>query len=391
MGDYYLSSTDVAECISNLIARNKLWNNKTIKLFFIVNSKAGCFTNKRVSKQYYKLFYNKNQEILSDKPCALSVNYEIFQTEYQNHATELTKNVIKSIEEFYNENTEYIIVTCGGDGTSLEVQTALYDEYIRLKDTTPHIMSQLCILRLPLGTGNDGTDGNFINQTFALLQSGLIYSNSKVLVAHTEKHPPMDTIKNANKFLSRFCTFQANSPWYAFNIASVGLDAFVNFVTNTVKSRFPGNLYHLCIPLSGLFYGRVFEWGNSSIKLFHNADDTEPFDSYDEQFTIAVMGASGHRTYGGGHKVLPTHNNVCIAIRVNIPRLIRDNKSFAEGTHVGTDIGNMFNADKIEINYDKPLMLQCDGECYILCKEHFPLTIEKRDSGFRVLKPVDLQ
>ena len=391
MGDNYLSSTDVAECITNLIARNKLWSGKILRLFFIVNSKAGCFTNNRVTKQYYSIFYKMNEEALKTKQCALSVKYETFLTEHQNHATELTKNVINTIDREFQDNTEYIIVTCGGDGTSLEVQTALYDEYLHLKDIKPHIMKQLCILRLPLGTGNDGTDGHYIKETFDLLQGGLVYSNSKVLVAHTKNHPPMETIKNANKFVSRFCTYQQTSPWYAFNIASVGLDAFVNFVTNIVKSRFPGNLYHLCIPISGLFYSRVFKWGNSCIKLFKNNTDKEPYSTYDKQFTIAVMGATGKRTYGGGHKVLPTHHNVCIACRINIPRLIKENKSFAEGTHVGTDIGNMFVADKIEINNDKPLMLQCDGECYILCKEHFPLTIERHDTGFRVLKAVDLE
>ena len=391
MGDYFLSSTDVAECITNLVARNKLWNKKTVKLFFIVNSKAGCFNNKRVSKQYYSLFYKKNQEALKTKACTLSAKYDIYKTEYQNHATELTKHVIEKIENEFNENTDYLIVTCGGDGTSLEVQTALYEEYLRLKKDKAHVMNNVTILRLPLGTGNDGTDGNFIKETFSKLEGGLIYSNSKVLVAHTDKHPPIDAIKNANKFLSRFCTYQANSPWYAFNIASVGLDAFVNFVTNTVKSHFPGNLYHLCIPISGLFYGRIFEWGNAKIELYKGSDDTEPYDTYEDQITITVMGASGHRTYGGGHKVLPNHHNVCIATRINIPRLIKENKSFAEGTHVGKDIGNMFTADKIVFNYDQPLMLQCDGECYILCKEHFPLTIEKRDSGFRVLKSIDIE
>lgn len=389
MQDKYLSSNDVAECISNLVARNKLWSNKLVKLYFIVNSKAGCFTNYRVSKQYYKLFFDKNNEISALEKYAYNVSYEIFQTERQNHATELTQNAIASIENNNDSNTEYIVVSCGGDGTSLEVQTALYNEYLRLKEKDSHIMDHVCVLRLPLGTGNDGTDGNFIKDTFSLLEKSLTFSDSKVLVATTNGHPAQDTIKHANKFLSRFCTFQPNSPWYSFNIASVGLDAFVNFVTNTVKSRFPGNLYHLCIPLSGLFYSRIFEWGNPTIKMYKNREDTEPSDEFNEQFTIAVMGTSGHRTYGGGHKVLPTNHNVCIAKRISVPRLIRDNGSFARGTHVGTDIGNMFNAEKLVLNYDKPIMLQCDGECYILCKEHFPLTIEKHNTGFRVLKALN--
>ncbi|MDR1429744.1 MAG: acylglycerol kinase family protein, partial [Spirochaetaceae bacterium] len=45
----------------------------------------------------------------------------------------------------------FLIITAGGDGTSLEVQLALYEAH-------PSLRSNFAILRLPMGTGNDGAD-----------------------------------------------------------------------------------------------------------------------------------------------------------------------------------------------------------------------------------------
>ena len=36
-------------------------------------------------------------------------------------------------------------------------------------------------------------------------------------------------------------------------------------------------------------------------------------------------------------------------------------------------------ANKVKIFYDKPVLIQCDGEPLLLCKEHFPITIEKSE------------
>lgn len=388
MPSFYLSSSSIAECVSNLIARNKLWLKKRVKLFFIVNSAAGCFTNKKIAQNYNTLFQNTNNEILKNSPCAKSVDYEIYETEYQCHAKEITKNIVSEILNNFDKTIDYIIVSVGGDGTSLEVQSSLYDSVINYKKQNIDISNKIAILRLPLGTGNDGTDGSYIEETFNMLKSGIIYSNTKVLVAYTENNPPTDAIKSSHKFISKYCDINSKAPWYAFNIASVGLDAFVSFVTNFVKSKFPGNLYHLCVPLSGLFFYRVFEVGNTKIDMYRDNEE-KPFNSFSGKILLTAMGASGNRTYGGGQKVLPNFNNICVCPRVTLARLIKDNKKFVDGTHAGTDIGMMYLADKIKIYNDKPMLLQCDGEAYLLCRDHFPLTIEKRDPGYKIIKKID--
>ena len=141
------------------------------------------------------------------------------------------------------------------------------------------------------------------------------------------------------------------------------------------------------MPLSGLFYSRVFKIDNIKIEMYRE-NESQPFNVFTGKIMLTAMGTSGNRTYGGGQKVLPNFNNLCIASKVTLPRLIRDNKKFVDGTHAGTDIGMMFSADKIKIFYDKPMMLQCDGECYLLCKEHFPLIIEKRKPCYKIIKQI---
>lgn len=398
MSDFCLSSSDIAECISDLIARNKLWLHKKVNLHFIINHEAGCFTNKKLSEKYQQIFLKAKEDALKTKQCVSDIKYKIYETEYKGHAIEFTKSIINKLSEIkldiktLKSQIENIIVTAGGDGTCLEVQSTLYNENLKAEIENKNkqkIINKLAILRLPLGTGNDGTDGHTIQETIQMLKNGLVYSNSKVLAAYTENDPEEELIIKSHKFISKYCDIKAKSPWYSFNIASVGLDAFVNFVTNLVKSKFPGNLYHLCVPISGLFYSRIFKTGNTKIELFANKEDEQPSNTFEGKIYLTAMGASGYRTYGGGQKVLPNFNNVCIAEKVSLLRLIKDNHKFVDGTHINSDIGNMFCADKIKIYHDQPLMLQCDGECYLLCKNHFPLIIEKRDSGFKTLKTID--
>lgn len=385
MLDNFLSSTDIAKCISCLIARNKLWSNKSVKLYFIINSNAGCFTNKKVSKHYYNLFNNEYKNNSKYKPCTSSIQYDIYKTSYKGHSKEIINNILEKSYLLGDDKSKIIIISAGGDGTSLEVQTALYNSYLKNDEYKNKILNEILVIKLPLGTGNDGTDCNFIGDTFELLKSEITYSNAKVLVTDTKNIPSEKIIKKSSPFISKYCDTKSKSPWYSFNITSIGLDSFICFFTNLVKSKIPGNLYHFCIPICGLFYNRIFKAGTAKIEIFKNLEDTVPSHTFHDKFFLAAIGASGNRTYGGGHKVLPNFNNVCIAKKVPILRMAKENPKFAAGKHVGTDICKMFLAEKIIIKYDQPIMLQCDGECYLLCNKHFPIMITKQNAGFKTL------
>ena len=56
--DSNLTPNDIADCITALISRNKLWSGKKVYAYFIANKTAGCFTNSHKSEKY-KAYFSK--------------------------------------------------------------------------------------------------------------------------------------------------------------------------------------------------------------------------------------------------------------------------------------------------------------------------------------------
>ena len=197
--DLKLTPQDIAECISALVARNKLWSKKRVYLYFIANKTAGCFTNPQKS-EHLKRFFSDVYDAIKDQPeCATSVSYKIFSTEYAGHAKDLTQSVVAQLIATDEPDSESMIVTAGGDGTSLEVQTALFKEAMQGPKHNNAIMNHITILRLPLGTGNDGTDGHKIEETIELLKGGLVFANDRPVRIYPENEPDKAAIKSYGK------------------------------------------------------------------------------------------------------------------------------------------------------------------------------------------------
>ncbi len=388
--DLILTPQDIAECISALIARNKLWSSKRVYLYFIANKTAGCFTKPAKAEHLKKYFSSVISEISEQPQCVESISYKIFSTEYAGHAKDLTKSVVAQLIASDDPDCENLIVTAGGDGTSLEVQTTLFKEAMQGPKHHDAIMNHITILRLPLGTGNDGTDGHKIEETIELLKGGLVFANDRAVRIYPEKEPDVaDIIASSNgKDPVKYGDPDFKSPWYAFNIASIGLDAYVVYMTNTVKKKLPGNFYHLCVPLSGLVYDKHFPLGNAKIEMFSEGGDKT--NELSAKITLMAFGASGNRVYGGGHKILPDSNNLCVAPKVTLWTLITQNHRFVDGTFKETDIASLHTVEKVRISYDKPILMQCDGETAMLSPAHFPLIIELTEPCLRVLKPISL-
>ena len=83
--------------------------------------------------------------------------------------------------------------------------------------------------------------------TIELLKSDLKFVNEQALKVYPENNPTEEQILADGKNPFRYNEDNPPAPWYSFNIASIGVDAYVVFLTNFVKKRVPGNLYHLCI------------------------------------------------------------------------------------------------------------------------------------------------
>ena len=383
-----LTPQDIAECICALIARNKLWNGKKVRVNFIVNKTAGCFTNSHKSDKYKRLYNQILQECKSQPECTKSISYKLFSTEYAGHAKDLTRAVVAQLIATDEADCENLIVTAGGDGTSLEVQTALYKCAMEGPKQHEAITTKLTILRLPLGTGNDGTDGHTVEENIDLLKGGLVFTNAKAVLVYPENEPTEDEIRRSanGKQPEKYQDIENKAPWYTFNIASMGLDAYVVYMTNLVKKKLPGNFYHLCVPLSGFVYDKDFPSGRAKIEMF-DLDGNKTGEA-ETPITLMAFGASGYRVYGGGHKILPNEHNLCICPKVSLLTLIKENHRFVDGSFVGTNLASLHTAEKIRVSYDKPILMQCDGETVMLSPAHFPLIMERTEPCLRVLQKV---
>ena len=76
--------------------------------------------------------------------------------------------------------------------------------------------------------------------------------------------------------------------------------------------------------------------------------------------------------------------------KIGLPKLIKENHRFVDGSFVGTDLASLHTVDKIRLSYNKPILMQCDGETAMLSPAHFPLIMELTDPCLRVLQPVNL-
>ena len=383
--DSRLTPQDIAECISALISRNKLWSKKNVSLYFIANKTAGCFTNPQKSEHLKHILSSTISDIKDQPQCTASISYKIFTTEYAGHAKDLTQSVVTQLIGSHEPDSESLIITAGGDGTSLEVQTTLFKEAMQGPKHNEVIMNHITILRLPLGTGNDGTDGHKIEETIEMLKGGLVFANDRAVRIYPENEPDDAAIRACGKDPSKYCDVNFRAPWYAFNIASIGLDAYVVYMTNTVKKKLPGNFYHLCVPISGFVYDKDFPTGTAKIELYENKEVKSG--ELTTPITLMAFGASGNRVYGGGHKVLPDSNNLCVAPKISLWTLIKENHHFVDGSFKGTKLASLHTVEKIRFSYDKPILMQCDGETVMLSPAHFPLIIELTDPCLRVLKP----
>jgi diacylglycerol kinase family enzyme len=252
----------------------------------------------------------------------------------------------------------YLILCAGGDGTGLEALIALCQ-------AEPEVRDHTAILRLPLGTGNDGADSWELDGALDLL----------ILPSRIEKARSL-----------RLSTAQpGKGPFLAFNILSVGLDAFVTHMTNKMKGKLPGDSYKLWVDIAALLYDRIYRVGFLDIKAL-DGSAAEPR-SLRERVLLMAVGASGRRTYGSHKRILPDDRNVCLVRQMPLFRKIALKDLFTTGGHVDKPESLLFNAHRLEFQGEYPILAQMDGETVLLRPEDFPAVIEVSDPIIPTLKP----
>jgi diacylglycerol kinase family enzyme len=252
-----------------------------------------------------------------------------------------------------------LIVTAGGDGTSLEVQSALYHAPAELRE-------RFAILRLPMGTGNDGAHSAELGPALELLVR------------------PVDIVKA--RALRLLTATAGKGPFLAFNILSVGLDAFVTHMTNKMKGNLPGDSYKLWVDIAALLYDRLYTVGPLDVRALDGEGREVPGGTFRRDILLLAVGASGRRTYGSGKKILPDDRNVCALNQMPLLRKLALKGLFNYGTLIDKPEAFLFNAARVEFSGLYPILAQMDGETVLLQPEDFPAAIELSPPVIPVLK-----
>ncbi|MDR2094835.1 MAG: diacylglycerol kinase [Treponema sp.] len=249
-----------------------------------------------------------------------------------------------------------LIITAGGDGTSLEVLKALYH-------APPAIREDFAVLRLPMGTGNDGADSWELGTALDLLVYPSVLEKTRAL---------------------RLSAASSKGPFYAFNILSIGLDAFVTHMTNRMKDRFPGDSYKLWVDIAALLYDRIYKVGILTVQAFDGSGQTVL--SFTDKLLLLAVGLSGRRTYGAHKRILPDERNVCAVRQMPLLRKLALKGLFTTGEHAGKPETRLFSAHGVRFSAENPILAQMDGETVLLERGDFPAVIEITEPAVNILK-----
>jgi diacylglycerol kinase family enzyme len=217
-----------------------------------------------------------------------------------------------------------------------------------------------------MGTGNDGADSPELDKALDLL----------VKPADIVRAPALRLLTSGS----------GKGPFLAFNVLSVGLDAFVTHMTNRMKGRLPGDSYKLWVDIAALFYDRIYTVGPMDLRILDGEGREVPGGKFNRPLLLLAVGAGGKRTYGSGRKILPDERNVCALRQMSLWRKLALKGLFDYGTHVDKPEAALFSAARVEFSGLYPILAQMDGETVLLRPEDFPAAIELSPPVIPVLK-----
>lgn len=344
---------DIERYANGVSRLNNFSESETLFVDTIVNPSAGFFRRK---KTLQKIITELETQLRKLKDQVLEKRVEINNvhfTEYPGHAREITENIVEA-ELKHNSGIERLIVSAGGDGTGNEICSTLMD-------VDEHITDKIKLLRFPLGSGNDNSDVKTFSEAYRLILG----------TQYAEKTGAIEIVSR------QFRT-------YVFNIASIGLDAYVTYLTNFFKRMIPGETYKFMVNLGTLFYTQRIKPEELDVVFWRNGQQKAHFE---KKLTMLVMGVSGRRTYGGGMNVLPGNENVCVVDDMSIFKKLGSKGLMYHGKHGILEQIHFYSADHAVIDYRGACIpLQIDGEDYLLGQTTFPISMKVLKEKIRVVK-----
>jgi diacylglycerol kinase family enzyme len=350
---------DLAERLTFILSRSPAFPGESLAVDVIANPKAGGFTRPKYARRRAAELEELTRRASALAPRKDAVKLRLHLTERSGHAAELALAVIDSARDD-PPLTRRLVLTAGGDGTSLETAHALteLDEASR---------ERFALLRLPFGTGNDGSEGRDLVSCLGRLLGPVGVSARRAI--RVVPNPEGGKL-----------------PSYAFNIASLGFDAFVGDLTNKLKRVMPGDSYKFLLDLSAAFYDRIWPVGPMGVR----ASDGEGrvLSEFRRECLLFAVGASGNRQYGSNKPILPDDDNACVVFQMSLFQKLYYKDRIAAGRHRGLEVAKLFSGDRFEISYSNRVLSQRDGEVTELDGRDFPLVYELTEPIYNVLVPL---
>ena len=350
---------DLAESLKLILARSPAFPGEALAVDLIANPKAGGFTRPAYAKKR-----KAELEALEARAAALPLrgapaSLRLHLTERSGHAADLARGVVEEARRD-PPGLRRLVLTAGGDGTSLETASALVE-------LPPAERSRFALLRLPFGTGNDGSEGRDLEACLGRLLEPLSFAPRRAV--RVSPNPA-----------------GGKAPLYSFNIASVGLDAYVCDMTNRLKTAFPGDSYKFWVDVSSVLYDRI--WPPAPLRLRGLDSGGRETAAFERKCLLFAFGASGNRQYGANKPILPDVDNACAIFQMPLLRKLALKDRMASGGHrgLGEDVVKLFSAERVEIEYGRGLLLQRDGEVSELSPADFPLVMELTEPLYNVLE-----
>jgi len=270
----------------------------------ILNPKAGRGKAERHLPEVLKILEEKD------------VKYNLYRTEYQGHATEIVEKII-------NQNPEKLLVL-GGDGTINEVIQALAG-------------SEISLLPLPLGTGNDFVKYVYPRKKFDTILKEKIKSNKSIKI---------DLILLESTGLKR----------YFINGMGIGFDSEVLKNMKRIKLLKGDFLYTAATILT------FFKFKGLRLKVtLNNMKKT-----LEKHFLLFNVGNGQY--LGGGFRLFPLAKltdhlmDISMITPVGVVEFFGSLLKAFKGTHIYRKEVSYLKDSEILVESKNPFVLQVDGE-----------------------------
>lgn len=348
-----------AEAVRDLVEKSPLFGDSELEAVLIANPRAGGFSQASRARAVSK---DLAAATIRAAPMELrrgETHWRTLTTTEPRHASRIALALLE--EAAMKPVPVWLIVMACGDGTSLE----FLDELSRAPQ---ELTERFTMLRLPMGTGNDGTDGRELSDALSRLTgTGLITTQRIIKVKPAPGGPAYHRAPDGE--------------WRSFNIASIGVDAYITDMTNRLKAWLPGDSYKLWLDIATVLYDRLYP---PQTMVITGYDDSGTITTtHSGLFLLAAMGISGRRTYGSNKPILPDDDNICLIRQMPLLRKLILKGPIAAGRHRGLPEALLFSANALEFNYPGPILVQMDGEAEALTTADFPLRMERSEPIIR--------